>query len=55
MNTELPDNLRAMLASSKMRMFHYLWHFVRNEEAWNSLPSSDRKELIQLGWEAPKI
>ena len=55
MNTTLPDNLRAMLATPEIRMFHSLWHYVRNEDDWNSFLDADKNELIQLGWEPPRF
>ena len=55
MNTSLPDHLRAMLATREIRWFHHLWHFVRNEDAWNSLTVDERNELIDLGWQPPRF
>lgn len=50
----LPAAVKAMLADERHRTHHHLWHFVRNEEAWNNLTGQQRSELTAAGWAAPR-
>jgi hypothetical protein len=52
---DIPEAARTRLASERVRMYHALWHFVRNKEAWNSLEASEKDELVRQGWTAPRF
>jgi hypothetical protein len=36
-------------------MYHALWHFVRNEDVWNSLEDAQRGELARQNWTPPRF
>lgn len=42
---EIPPAVEARLATERMRMYHALWHFVRNRRSWESLTDEERTEL----------
>lgn len=43
--SEIPSSAKEKLASERVRMYHALWHFVRNKDSWNGLTDADRTEL----------
>ena len=51
---DLPDTVKALLADVRHRTHDHLWHFVRNEDAWNDLTHKQRAELTAAGWAAPR-
>jgi hypothetical protein len=50
---DLPDQLKAHLASISMRDHHATWHFVRTK--WNDISEQRRRELCNLGWKPPRL
>ncbi len=52
---DIPAALAERLASRRMRMYHALWHFVRNRPSWEGLPGAERQDLIDRGWEPPRF
>ena len=52
---DIPDAARTRLASERVRMFHALWHLVRNEGSWNTLEAPQKDELIRQGWTPPRF
>lgn len=52
---DLPHAVKAMLADERHRTHHHLWHFVRNEAAWNNLTNEQRAGLAADGWAAPRF
>lgn len=50
---DLPSNVKAMTASSKMRWRHRYWHLVKNERFINNPSAADLvKALADIGWTA---
>ncbi|HDR8053995.1 hypothetical protein OB986_28575 [Bacillus cereus] len=52
---DIPEVVRQRLASNRVRMYHGLWHFVRNENEWNNMDPAVRELLIEQGWKAPRF
>ncbi|MCY9340634.1 hypothetical protein MOF28_20105 [Bacillus haynesii] len=52
---DLPKKILERLSSERTRMYHALWHFVRNKESWDELSTEQREELINQGWEPPRF
>lgn len=52
---DLPAAVKTMLANEGHRVHHRLWHNVRNEQAWNSLPQSEQDSLTAADWKAPRF
>ncbi|WP_223788948.1 hypothetical protein [Marinicella meishanensis] len=52
---DIPQAVKEKLASERIRMYHAIWHLVRNESSWNSLPTESREQLIADGWEPPRF
>lgn len=52
---DIPENVLSKLSSERMRMYHAMWHFVRNEQAWRGLSQEQRSGLVAQGWEAPRF
>jgi len=52
---DIPESVLNNLASERMRMYHAMWHFVRNEGAWQNLTPEQRVGLVDEGWEAPRF
>ncbi len=52
---DIPDAALTRLASERVRMFHAIWHFVRREDSWNNLESTQKDELVRQGWTPPRF
>lgn len=52
---DIPTAVRDRLASDRVRMYHALWHFVRNRAAWTGLSPDERQPLIDQGWTPPRF
>lgn len=51
---QLPQSVIQMMASKEHRLWHYLWHGLRN--TWESLTPQDQQDIINIypGWEPPR-
>lgn len=52
---DVPRGVLERLASERVRMYHALWHFVRNRAAWESLEPVQREPLVAEGWSPPRF
>lgn len=52
---DIPDAARQRLASERVRMYHALWHLVRNEEEWTDMDAAQKAELVTQGWTPPRF
>ena len=50
---DIPPPVKEKLASERRRMYHALWHFVRNRESWEGLTDAEREELKD--WTPPRF
>ncbi|MBM0105826.1 hypothetical protein JM946_13885 [Steroidobacter sp. S1-65] len=50
---DIPPPVRQRLASERVRMYHALWHFVRNRQSWEALSVEQRAELRD--WAPPRF
>lgn len=52
---DIPPQVLTKLASERMRMYHALWHFVRNREGWEQLEQEQKQPLVDEGWTPPRF
>ncbi len=52
---DIPIPIKQKLASERIRMYHAVWHFVRNKNSWDGLPAETKKQLKNEGWEPPRF
>lgn len=52
---DIPPQVLSRLASERMRMYHALWHFVRDKPSWEGLPPAQKQPLIDEGWTPPRF
>ena len=52
---DIPLHIKQKLASERIRTYHAVWHFVRNESQWNDLEEEVKQQLRDEGWEPPRF
>ncbi|MGD9851833.1 MAG: hypothetical protein AB7T38_11240 [Nitrospirales bacterium] len=55
---DIPSHVISKLSAERFRMFHALWHFVRNEAQWTALRDGEPQqhgELVRQGWTPPRF